>query len=147
MYAIEIFKSDFDTNKDRILSPIEKKVAELLARKPEQIANFVYANQNGNGGVTSGDGWKYRGRGFIQLTGKENYQHLSNDTKIDFIKNPDLLLEEPNAILAALWFWNKKSINKYADKDDLKGVTKIINGGYNGLHERGLLLTKYKKGL
>lgn len=142
---LDIFKYDFDTNKDKVLSVTEKKVAEMLARKPQQIANFVYANQNGNGGVNSGDGWKFKGKGFIQITGRANYTELSKDTGIDFIGNPDLLLEEPNAILSALWFWNKKNINKYADKDDIKGVTKAINGGYNGLQHRTELLKKYKK--
>lgn len=142
---LDIFKYDFDTNKDRVLSATEKKVAEMLARKPQQIANFVYANQNGNGGVNSGDGWKFRGKGFIQITGRENYTELSKDTGIDFINNPDLLLEEPNAILSALWFWNKNNLNKYADKDDIKGLTKAINGGYNGLQHRTELLKKYKK--
>jgi len=142
---LDIFESDFDVNKDRKLSIIEKQFAETIAKKPQQIANFVYANQNGNGSITSGDGWKYRGRGFIQLTGKYNYQLLTEDTNIDFIKNPDLLLEEPNAILAALWFWNKKNLNKYADRDDIKSITKIINGGYNGINERNSLLIKYKK--
>lgn len=142
---LEIFKHDFDINKDKVLSPVEKKTAEMLARKPQQIANFVYANQNGNKGVSSGDGWKYRGRGFIQITGRANYTELSEDTGIDFVTNPDFILEEPNAILSALWFWNKNNLNKYADKDDIKGLTKAINGGYNGLLHRTELLKKYKK--
>lgn len=144
---LQIFKSDFDVNKDKVLSDIEKKFAETIAKKPEQIGNFVYANQNGNGGISSGDGFKYRGRGFIQLTGKSNYQLLSKDTGIDFIKKPDLLLEEANAMVGALWFWNKNNINRFADKDDIKNVTRIINGGYIGLDDRKLLLAKYKKGL
>ena len=117
------------------------------ARKPQLIANKVYANRGGNGDEKSGDGWKYRGRGFIQITGRYNYQMLTNDTKIDFINNPDLLLQEPNAIISALWFWDKKNINRFADKDDIKGVTKAINGGYNGLKDRERLLVKYKKSL
>lgn len=144
---LDIFKYDFDTNKDKVLSTTEKKVAELLARKPEQIANFVYANQNGNGDVNSGDGWRYRGRGFLQITGKENYKLLSKDTKIDFIKNPDLLLEEVNAIVGALWFWDKKGLNIYADEDNISTITKRINGGFNGIEDRKALLAKYKKEL
>lgn len=124
-----------------------KAHASQYARKPEKIANLIYANRMGNGDEKSGDGWKYKGAGFIQLTGKSNYQLLTKDTDLDFIKSPALLLEEPNAILAALWFWSKNNINKYADNDDIKGVTKAINGGQNGLHERELLLAKYKKGL
>lgn len=113
-------------------------------RKPELIANKVYANRMGNGNEASGDGWKYRGRGFIQITGKNNYILLSKDTKIDFVNNPDLLLNEANSMTSALWFWNKNKLNNLADKDDVKGITKIINGGYNGLKHRIKLLNKYK---
>ena len=144
---LEIFKTDFDVNKNRVLSEEEKSLAKKIAKNPEKIGNFVYANQNGNGGVSSGDGFKFFGRGFIQITGRYNYQMLTNDTKIDFINNPDLLLQEPNAIISALWFWDKKNINRFADKDDIKGVTKAINGGYNGLKDRERLLVKYKKSL
>lgn len=119
----------------------------LFARKPEKIANRVYSNRMGNGDEKSGEGWKYRGRGFLQITGKSNYFRLSNDTDIDFLKNPNLLLEEPNALISALWFWNLKGLNELADKDDLKGITRKINGGYNGLEHRTKLLAKWKKQL
>lgn len=119
----------------------------LFARKPEKIANRVYSNRMGNGNEKSGEGWKYRGRGFLQITGKSNYFRLSNDTDIDFLKNPDLLLEEPNALISALWFWSLKGLNELADKDDLKGITRKINGGYNGLYHRSKLLAKWKKQL
>jgi putative chitinase len=114
-------------------------------RKPLLIANKVYANRMGNGAESSGDGWKYRGRGFIQLTGKDNYASLAKDTGLDCLKNPDLLLEEANAIIAALWFWDKNKLNDLADKDDCEGVTKKINGGYHGLDDRKRLLLKWKK--
>ena len=117
--------------------------AQIYANKPEKIANRVYANRMGNGNEASGEGWKYRGRGFIQITGKENYFRLANDTDIDCLKNPDLLLEEPNAMLSALWFWNLKGLNKFADKNDIVGITKRINGGINGLEHRKELLKKY----
>ena len=115
------------------------------ANQPQKIANRVYANRMGNGNESSGEGWKYRGRGFIQITGKINYHQLANDTDLDCLKNPDLLLEEANAMISALWFWNKHGLNKLADKDDLKGITKKINGGYNGLSHRQELLNKYLK--
>lgn len=119
--------------------------ATSYARKPEKIANKVYANRMGNGNEASGDGWKYRGRGFIQITGKYNYTTLSKDTRIDFLNNPDLLLTEANALISALWYWNKHKINLLADKNDIKGVTITINGGYNGLEDRTELLTEYLK--
>lgn len=105
-------------------------------RQPEKIANRVYSNRMGNGDENSGEGWKYRGRGFIQITGKENYFKLSNDTDLDCLKNPDLLLEEANAMVSALWFWKSKGLNALADNDDVKGITKRINGGMNGLADR-----------
>lgn len=117
------------------------------ANQPQRVANKVYANRMGNGNEKSNEGWLYRGRGFIQVTGKENYFRLANDTDIDCFKNPDLLLEEANAIISTLWFWNLKGLNKLADKDDILGITKKINGGTNGLAHRKELLTKWKKGL
>lgn len=113
-------------------------------RQPEKIANRVYANRMGNGNEASGDGWKYRGRGFLQITGKENYQKLSKATGIDFVNNPDLLLQEANSMVAACWFWNTRKLNVLADKDDVRGITKIINGGFNGLPDRILKLKKWK---
>jgi putative chitinase len=98
----------------------------------------------GNGNEASGEGCRYRGRGFIQITGKENYFKLANDTDIDCFKNPDLLLEEANSMISALWFWDKAKLNKLADKDDLKGITKRINGGFNGLAHRKQLLKKWQ---
>jgi putative chitinase len=115
------------------------------ARNPEKIANRVYANRMGNGDEASGDGWKYRGRGFIQLTGKENYKYLSAATGIDYVSNPDLLLNDSDAMISAIWFWNKTKLNKYADADNINEVTRRINGGYNGLAHRKELVLKYKK--
>ena len=114
-----------------------------FANQPEKIANRVYANRMGNGDEKSGDGWKYRGRGFIQITGKINYFQLANDTDLDCLKNPDLLLEEANAMISALWFWNKAGLNKLADKNDIKGITRKINGGTIGLAHRQELFNKY----
>lgn len=119
-------------------------MANGFAHNKFAIANKVYANRMGNGDEESGDGWKYRGRGFIQLTGKDNYRLLSKDTRIDFLNNPDLLLEEANAMISALWFWNRNKLNSLADKDDLNGITKRINGGFNGLESRKELLSKWK---
>ena len=117
--------------------------ANFYARKPELIANKVYCNRMGNGDEKSGDGWKYRGRGFLQITGKTNYFQLANDTDLDCLKNPDLLLEEANAMISALWFWNKAGLNKLADKNDIKGITRKINGGTIGLAHRQELFKKY----
>jgi putative chitinase len=113
-----------------------KELANSYGNKPNHIANRIYGGRMGNGVEATGDGWKYRGRGFIQLTGKDNYMKATTDTKIDFYNNPDLLLEEPNAMICALWYWTKIKGNKFADKDDIKTITYLINGGLIGLDDR-----------
>ena len=118
--------------------------ASDFARQPEKIANHVYANRNGNGDEASGDGWKFRGRGLIQLTGKTNYAAFSNATGKDVIADPDYLATVDGAAESAAWFWSEHQINKAADADDIVAVTKIINGGVNGLDERKALLSKSK---
>ena len=144
---LTIFKSDFDTNKDRKLSPTEIKVAEMLARKPEQIANFVYANQNGNGGVASGDGWKFRGRGAIQLTGRSNYEAFSKYlNKPEIMTNPDLVATE-YSFESAIFFFDKNKLwsicDKGVNKSSILALTKKINGGINGLDDREIKTYKY----
>ena len=106
-------------------------------RQKEKIANRVYANRMGNGPESSGDGWKYRGRSAIQLTGKSNYEAFSKDTGIDIITNPDIINNDLSLIIKiSIWFWNKNSLNKFADSKDILGATKKINGGTNGLEDR-----------
>lgn len=114
------------------------------ARNPEKIANRVYANRMGNGNEASGDGWKYRGRGFIQLTGKYNYTQLSKSTGMDYVNNPDLLLNESDAMISALWYWKRINGNALADEGNIKEITRKINGGYNGLSDRINKLKKWK---
>jgi putative chitinase len=122
-----------------------EKTANLYARQPQKIANKVYSNRMGNGDEKSGDGWKYRGKGFIQITGKSNYQLLSKDLGIDYINYPEKLLNEADALISALWFWKKNGLNKLADTDNVLSITKKINGGTNGLSHRTELLLQYKK--
>ena len=106
-------------------------------RQKEKIANRVYANRMGNGTESSGDGWKYRGRGMIMTTGKDNYTEFSKYSGIDAVNNPDLLSSDMSAaIKSAIWFWNKNGLNKFADAKDILGATKKINGGTNGLEDR-----------
>lgn len=119
--------------------------ANQYARKPEKIANKVYANRMGNGNETSGDGWRYKGRGLIQLTGKSNYKALSDATGQDFITTPEKVSEPDWALTSACWYWQKRKINRYADTDDIHMVTKLINGGYNGLQSREHFLEEFKK--
>lgn len=120
-------------------------LANQYARQPEKIANRVYANRMGNGNESSGDGYKYCGRGLIQLTGKNNYTECSKDMKIDIVNNPDLLLVPDYALKSACWFWNKNNLNQYADKDDITTITKRINGGLNGIESRKENFNRAKK--
>lgn len=128
------------------------EIANKYARQPERIANRVYANRMSNGDEASGEGWKYRGRGFIQITGKDNYRLLSKDTRIDYLNNPDWLLREADSLIAALWYWKKIKANDYADKDNLDAISDLINigrvtskiGDANGFQHRKELLRKYK---
>lgn len=112
------------------------QIAEKYARHPDMIANKVYANRTGNGNEESGDGWKYRGRGIIQCTGKDLYKTLSDALNIDLMGFPDLLMEMPYASMSAGWYWNKRGLNALADAKDYREMTKRINGGFNGLDDR-----------
>lgn len=110
--------------------------ATLYARNPRAIASYVYANRMGNGPESSGDGFRYRGRGYIQLTGHDNYMQYAAATASDALNNPDLVSGPDGAALSAGWFWSKNGLNLLADKDDFLGITRRVNGGLNGLEER-----------
>ena len=104
--------------------------AKIYANNPEKIANYIYANRMGNGPIISGEGWKYRGRTFIMLTGKDNYAELSKEFNIDFVENPELLISY--VCLVAGWYWNKKNLNALADAKDSETSVRKINGGKIG---------------
>jgi putative chitinase len=114
--------------------------AQPYARHPEMIANKIYANRMGNGAPETGDGYKYRGRGPIQLTGKDNYRAFAKDMFDDWenlFENPDWVTSDRDfALMSAIWFWNKNKLNVQADSGDIKLMTKKINGGYIGLEDR-----------
>lgn len=122
--------------KDEKGKNIPNKFALAIERKPEMIANAVYSNRMGNGPSESGDGWKYRGRGLKQLTGKDNHIRCGNALKLDLVGNPDLLLQPGPAALSAAWFWSTNGCNAFADKGDIEGLTKRINGGLIGIDDR-----------
>jgi len=111
-------------------------VANAIAGKPELIANLVYSGRMGNGPAESGEGWKYRGRGLKQLTGKDNYTRCGGAIGLDLVGNPDLLLEPVAAARSAGWFWRANNLSAFADVGDLQGMTKKINGGLIGYAER-----------
>lgn len=105
----------------------------------EMIANTIYGGEwgaNNLGNTEPGDGWQYSGRGVIQLTGRANYQRLSDAVGVDFISHPYLLEQPEYAIMSAGWFWDSRGLNKYADDKDWLTLTKRINGGTIGLEDR-----------
>lgn len=112
---------------------------ETYARHQPAIANRVYANRMGNGDEKSGDGYKFRGRSYLQITGRNNYVEFSAIIGENCVKQPDLLSTK-YALAAAAWFWDSRKINVAADTgatvESIKSVTKIINGGYIGLPDR-----------
>jgi putative chitinase len=112
------------------------KFALALHRKPEMIANVVYSNRMGNGPIESGEGWKFRGRGLKQLTGKDNHRACSEGLGVDLVENPDLLLDPVYAARSAAWFWATNKCNSFADSGDIEGLTKRINGGLIGIDDR-----------
>ena len=99
-------------------------------------AQISYEGRKNLGNTQVGDGFKYRGRGLIQTTGRYNYEATAKALGIDCVNNPDLLAEPENAARSAAWWWQSHNLNKYADADDCRGCTKVINGGYNGLDQR-----------
>lgn len=122
--------------KDAKGARVPNKFALALERKPEMIANVVYASRMGNGPTESGEGWKYRGRGLKQLTGKDNYTRCGAAIGADLVNEPDLLLNPKYAALSAAWFWFVNKCGPLAESGDFVGLTKKINGGTIGLEDR-----------
>lgn len=113
--------------------------AEQFQRQPERIANRVYGGRMGNGAESSGDGWRYRGRGLIQITGRSNYRDASialyGDDKI-LLREPEILAEPDGAVRSACWYWNSRALNRHSDQNNTAAVTQLINGGTNGAADR-----------
>lgn len=120
-------------------------LALKLARNPQAIANNVYANRNGNGPESSGDGWLYRGRCPLGITGKANYVAAKTALTIDCVTHPELLEQPAAGSRAAAWFWYAHGLNEIADKGNFSGTTKVINGGDIGGKERIGLWTLAKE--
>jgi len=142
-------------NENGINTPL--RLAHFFAQLDHESGGFVYLKELGNdayfkkyegrkdlGNTVAGDSIKYKGRGFLQITGRSNYTQLSKDTGVDYLSNPKLLENEADAMISAIWFWSKNKLNAICDKDDVVLLTKRINGGKNGLEERKNKLAKYK---
>ena len=132
-------EESFNYKPKRLFEVFRKRVGTLENAKKlcdegaKSIADFVYGGRLGN---AKDEGYKYRGRGIIQLTGKNNYEYYGNKLNIDLVNNPHLAKEPDTAIEIALLFWKEKECGLYAKIGDVKTVTKLINGGYNGLADR-----------
>lgn len=156
-YSVEGLIKGF--GRHRISIEDAKKFGRTSTQKANQkeIANRLYGGEWGRvnlGNNQPNDGWLLRGAGIYQITGRTNFQKLSDDTGIDFINHPELILEEANSMIAALWFWNSRGLNKYADKEDVTSISKIINLGNakskgvpKHLSERKQWVEVYKKEL
>jgi len=110
--------------------------AQKYHRQPEKIANRIYANRMDNGDTASGDGWRFRGGGILQLTGRYNYTEFGKTVGMSAEEATDYVRTKQGAIESACWFWKTNNINKYCDNDDIVGMTKRINGGTIGLKDR-----------
>lgn len=132
----QIFKTGFDLNKNSKVDSNEIEFAKAYIRNPIKLASRCYANKIGNGDEASQDGWKYRGRGLIQITGKNNYNGLSLFLEKS-IEDTVLYMEtKEGALIGSIYFWLQNQINSFADVKDTRGATKRINGGIQGLSER-----------
>lgn len=132
-------EESFNYRPERLFEVFKKRVGTLENAKKlclqgaKEIADFVYGGRLGN---AKDEGYKYRGRGIIQLTGKNNYEYYGKKINIDLVNNPDLAKESNAAMEIALLFWKEKGCGMFAKMADVKTVTKLINGGYNGLADR-----------
>ena len=117
--------------------------AEIWGNTPEQ-KRYDTRTDLGNSAEEDGDGYLYRGRGWIQLTGKDNYIQAGKAFNQDFVANPDLVQQYPWAALVSGWYWDSRQLNQYADTDDVMTITRKVNGGYNGIDDRNMWLARAK---
>jgi putative chitinase len=144
-----VFKENLNYSAEGLVSTFSKYFPNItsttgFAKNPQKIANKIYANRLGNGPEESGDGYLYRGRGVIQLTGKDNYKAFADFKKITLTEAVAYLETIEGAIESALWFWKTRGLNAVCDADDIIKMTKLINGGTIGLEDRKLKYNKFK---
>jgi putative chitinase len=123
-----IFRSAFDLDGDRQLDPEEIEFARGFVGKPRELANRAYANRNGNGNELSGDGYRYRGRGLIQLTGRANYEDAAGNLSQPYTVLPDRVAMPRDACLTAAWYWHNVKANVLADAGEIDSITRAVNG-------------------
>lgn len=146
-------RENLNYSADRLIEIFRRRFtladAAAYARQPERIANRVYAQRLGNGDEASGDGWRFRGRGIFQVTGRANYAECSRALCNDeiLIERPELLELPDGACRSAGWFWQSRELNQYADTGDFRTLTLRINGGLNGYAERAEFYMRAKEAL
>lgn len=131
---VKVFPKYFDEN-----------TARAYEKQPQRIANRVYANRMGNGDEASGEGFKYAGKGIIQLTGKDNYTRFAQSLEISVEDAAEYMKTFEGAAQSACWFWETNNLNKFADAGDLKTMTRVINGGYKGMEDRELQFARISR--
>jgi putative chitinase len=120
-------------------------IAKQYHRRPQAIANRAYANRMSNGSEESGDGWRFRGRGIIQLTGRQNYTNFGRSIGLTAEEVADYLTSKRGSLESACWFWNVNNINRFCDTNDIVGMTRAINGGTIGLNDRTVKYSKFRE--
>ncbi len=146
-YSVSALISTFSRSRISIADAQKYGRTSTQRANKEMIANIIYGGKFGIqhlGNDQLGDGWKYRGRGPLQCTGKTNYKKFGEFIKVDLVTNPDLLANTDMGLEFAGWYWSTRLLNKWADFDDITKITKAINGGTNGLSHRIALLNQYK---
>lgn len=118
------------------LRPLGMGMLAGYCKAPQALANLAYANINGNGDESSGDGWRFRGRGLFQLTGRANYMAAGDAAGKDYKGHPELVAQPQDAALTAGWFWDTRGLNQLMLRDGIDAVSRRINGGANGLEDR-----------
>ncbi|MEK7728076.1 MAG: glycoside hydrolase family 19 protein [candidate division KSB1 bacterium] len=138
---LTIFAENLNYSANGLMATWPKRFPDLATaqkyeRNPEKLANYVYASRVGNGNEASGDGWKFRGRGPIQITGRENYQKYGSRLNVDLINNADRAAAPEVGFRVAGLYWKENGLNELADSEMFETITKRINGGLKGLEER-----------
>lgn len=123
----------------------DRKAAEPFAGDPERLANAVYGGRMGNGDAASGDGWRFRGRGYIQITGRQAYRASGRYAGLDLEARPELAAVPEHALAVACGYWQWRGLNAFCDRDDIVALTRRINGGLHGLADRRAWLAKVRR--
>ncbi len=148
--GLTVTSENLNYRAERILQVWPRRFADIdearpCAGNPERLANKVYSKRMGNGPPESGDGWRFRGRGYIQITGRDAYDEIGRISGLALLDQPDLAAEPANALLTACAFWQWKDLNALSDGRDFTRVTRRINGGTNGLRDRKAWLDKVRR--